>query len=173
MNVALDKIQGRRTATTGKQTSVVEDFGLPEQPMLDEMTRVALSALQRNKQGFVLMIESASKLSDEKLQAAYAANADRHENWRTNPKPLQDSQQPFAKKEPLNQYPTNAMERDSDDGELLHGNIHGDSAAHTGSDVPLSAYGPGAYDFTGTLDNTDIFFKIAKLMIKGASKSPR
>jgi len=279
MNVALDKIQGRRAKASGNTSTVVDDYGLPDQPMLDEMATKALAVLQRNKKGFVLMVEGASidkqahnmdterwildtiefdravkvahefakadgntlvivtadhecsgaalvgasKLSDEKLQAAYAArksqtgnkeslrsnvvgiyeqagfpqyrtlpdgypestdvdrrllvtyaaNADRHENWRTNPKPLQDSQQPFNKQEPLNQYPANAVERDCDDGELMHGHIHGDSAAHTASDIPLSAYGPGAYDFTGTMDNTDVFFKIAQLMIRGIAKTPK
>ncbi|MBW3536115.1 MAG: alkaline phosphatase [Gemmatimonadetes bacterium] len=31
---------------------------------------------------------------------------------------------------------------------------------HTGSDVPISASGPGAIQFTGTFDNTDVFRKI-------------
>ncbi len=279
MNVALDKIEGRRTARNSVANSVVADYGFPDQPMLDEMAAKALDVLKHQKQGFVLMIEGASidkqahnmdterwildtmefdravavakafakadgntlvivtadhecsgaaligasKLSDEKLKAvyearkkqegktdslrasvvgiyeqagfpkyknlndgypettdvdqrlliSYGANADRHENWRTNPKPLKDPQQPLGKEAPLNSYPANAMERDSEDGEKLDGHVHGDSAAHTASDVPLSAYGPGAYDFTGTMDNTDVFFKIAQLMVKGVVKTPR
>lgn len=34
---------------------------------------------------------------------------------------------------------------------------------HTGADVPLFAFGPGAQDFAGVQDNTDIAKKIAKL----------
>ena len=55
MNVALDKI-GKRRGTS----RVVDDFGFPDQPMLDEMTNAALSVLNRNPNGFVLMVEAAS-----------------------------------------------------------------------------------------------------------------
>ncbi len=55
MNVALDKINGRRGTS-----NVVNDYGFPDQPMLDEMTETALEVLQKNKRGFVLMVEGAS-----------------------------------------------------------------------------------------------------------------
>jgi alkaline phosphatase len=64
MNVAFDKINGRR----GK-SSVVADYGFPDQPMLDEMTAVALKVLSKDQgqgkhqdkaKGFVLMVEGAS-----------------------------------------------------------------------------------------------------------------
>jgi Alkaline phosphatase len=55
MNVALDKIAGRRGTST-----IVSDAGYPDQPMLDEMTTQALSVLSKNPAGFVLMIEGAS-----------------------------------------------------------------------------------------------------------------
>ncbi|MEY4375964.1 MAG: hypothetical protein RJB26_514 [Pseudomonadota bacterium] len=56
MNVALDKIGGRRGTST-----VVTDYGLPDQPMLDEMTRSALSVMDRAApKGFVLLVEGAS-----------------------------------------------------------------------------------------------------------------
>lgn len=55
MNVALDKIGGRRGSST-----VVADAGLPDQPMLDEMAAKALEILSRNEKGFVLMVEGAS-----------------------------------------------------------------------------------------------------------------
>ena len=32
---------------------------------------------------------------------------------------------------------------------------------HTGSSVPITAEGPGAFLFTGYMDQTDIFFKMA------------
>jgi alkaline phosphatase len=35
-------------------------------------------------------------------------------------------------------------------------------AGHTASDVPLSAEGPGALQFTGTYDNTDVLLKILR-----------
>jgi len=35
-------------------------------------------------------------------------------------------------------------------------------AGHTASDVPLSASGPGAWQFTGVYENTDVFLKILR-----------
>lgn len=56
MNVALDKIGGRRGTSR-----VVADYGLPDQPMLDEMARTALQVLDRAApDGFVLLVEGAS-----------------------------------------------------------------------------------------------------------------
>ncbi|NBV65461.1 MAG: hypothetical protein EBR71_13585, partial [Planctomycetes bacterium] len=60
MNVALDKIDGRRNKASGMGSRVVDDYGFPDQPMLDEMTTKALAVLDRQKNGFVLMIEGAS-----------------------------------------------------------------------------------------------------------------
>ncbi len=62
MNVALDKINGRRgVLPAGRSTSVVQDMLAPDQPMLDEMTDVALRTLNNNNQnGFYLMVEGAS-----------------------------------------------------------------------------------------------------------------
>ncbi len=271
MNVALDKINGRRgTDKNGiNGGSVVDDFGLPDQPMLDEMAAKALGVLKGAPKGFVLMIEGASidkqahnmdterwmldtlefdravrvaqdfaaeqgdtlviitadhecsgaaliggsvvtdaKLAelagkkgvanlrnsvvgvyekagfprykigadgypettdiDYRLLVGYGANADRYEDWRTKKTPQRDSQQPFASVAPLKWYPANAMERDDALGDyLITGQVPGDQAAHTGTDVPLSAYGPGALAFTGVIDNTDVFFKLAQAAVKG------
>jgi alkaline phosphatase len=35
-------------------------------------------------------------------------------------------------------------------------------AGHTATDVPLSASGPGAWQFTGVYENTDVFLKILR-----------
>ena len=56
MNVALDKIGKRRGTST-----VVDDYGFPDQPLLEEMTQKALDVLDANSpNGFVLMVEGAS-----------------------------------------------------------------------------------------------------------------
>ncbi len=60
MNVALDKIDGRRGKKLGVTGTIVDDYGFPDQPMLDEMASKAISVLSRSKQGFVLMVEGAS-----------------------------------------------------------------------------------------------------------------
>lgn len=57
MNVAKDKIDKRRNPGT---PGVVDDFGFPDQPMLDEMTDKALEVLSKNPKGFVAMIEGGS-----------------------------------------------------------------------------------------------------------------
>lgn len=41
------------------------------------------------------------------------------------------------------------------------------SKDHTGAMVPVYAFGPGAENFTGILENTDVFKKIKKLMTEG------
>jgi alkaline phosphatase len=268
MNVALDKIDGRRGKQAGLTGTVVDDYGLPDQPMLDEMASRALSVLARMPQGFVLMVEGASidkqahnmdterwmldtiefdravqvaqdfarargdtlvivtadhecsgaaligasVLKDEALAAlartnagtalrdkvvgvyeksgfpsyqlapdgypqatdidfrllvGYGANADRYEDWRSNPQPLRDGAQPFAQVAPQKWYPTNAMERDGLGGFQVTGQVPGESAVHTATDIPLSAYGPGALTFSGVIDNTDVFFKLAQAAVKG------
>ena len=275
MNVALDKINGRRGVRGGingaglNGGTVVEDYGFPDQPMLDEMAAKALGILGRQKNGFVLMVEGASidkqahnadserwmldtiefdravkvardfaertpgtlviitadhecsgaaiigasLMNDAALQAAaksgggatalrdkvvgtsdqagfpryaisqdgypastdvdrriligYGGNPDRHEDWRTNALPLQDSQQPFVKTAPLSTYPAGPIDRDKAGGFLVTGQVPGDQAVHTATDIPLSAYGPGAFAFTGVLDNTDVFFRIGQAMSGG------
>ena len=262
MNVAFDKINGRRGATT-----IVNDYGFPDQPMLDEMTDKAIKVLAKNPNGFVLMVEAASidkqahlmdsdrwiletiefdraiqvaknfatanpdtivlvtadhecagvaiigasVVSDATLRAkaattadmrdsvvgvyeaakfpkyvmtadgypattdidnkmliGYGANADRYEAWVANAQPTQDSQQPFNAQAPLNAYPANPSVRNSSTGYLVTGQIPGQQAAHTASDIPLSAFGRGASLFTGVYDNTDVFFKLGQIAIGGA-----
>ncbi len=248
MNVSFDKIAGRRG-----DRSVVDAFGFPDQPMLDEMTDAALQVLAKNPNGFVAMIEGASidkqahlmdsdrwvleviefdravavakkfaaghpdtlvivtadhecsgaaiigatTMTDAALKAApaagnaavgtyeaakfpkytiaadgyptttavdfkmligYGANADRYETWLPHLFPTKDSQQPF----PPAASPANPSVRNKDIGYLITGQVPGDQAVHTASDVPLSAYGAGASSFAGTLDNTDVFFKLAQ-----------
>ena len=261
MNVALDKINGRRGVSTN-----VSDYGFPDQPMLDEMARIALRVLAKNPNGFVTMIEGASidkqahlmdterwildtiefdravqvakefaaqnpdtlvivtadhecsgatiigasiitnaaltvagtdvasrrnnvvgvyeaaKFPrytiaadgypestdiDYKMLIGYGANADRYETWLTNPKPTQDSQQPFVGAPPLNTYPANPNVRNQGAGFLVTGQVSGEQAVHTATDIPLSAFGRGASLFTGVMDNTDVFFKLMQAAIGG------
>jgi alkaline phosphatase len=250
MNVALDKINGRRGAST-----VVNDYGFPNQPLLDEMAAKAIKVLEaRSPKGFFLMIEGASidkqahlmdsdrwieeviefdhavKVAQDyavthpdtlvivtadhecsgaaligaslgtaatqahvgtyqsakfpkyaiaadgypvstdfvgKLLVGYGANADRYETWLTSAQPTQDPQQPFVGAPPLNAYPANANLRNAGLGYLVTGQVGGEQAVHTATDVPLSAFGRGASLFTGVFDNTDVFFKLGQLAIGG------
>jgi len=73
MNVALDKLAKRRgTMLPGAPTFAVDDYRAPDQPMLDEMTNAALPVLNKNSNGFVLMVEGA--LIDKQ---SHAMDADR------------------------------------------------------------------------------------------------
>jgi len=265
MNVAFDKIHGRRGTST-----IVADYGFPDQPMLDEMTSKALQVLNKhNHHGFVLMVEGASidkqahlmdsdrwiletiefdkaiqKAKDfaienpdtivivtadhecsgaaiigASLQSAtpsaasvatydaagfpkytinadgypattditgkmvigYGANADRYETWLSNAQPSQDSQQPFVWGGTLAGYTCGANGnagsqcavagssnvRNASTGYLVTGQVSGDQAVHTATDIPLSAFGRGASHFTGVFDNTDVFFKLGQIAIGG------
>jgi alkaline phosphatase len=272
MNVASDKIDGRRG-----NPAVVNEFGFPDQPMLDEMTDAALAVLSKNPAGFVLMVEAASidkqahnmdtdrwiletiefdraigrakafaaanpdtlvlvtadhecagvniigastvtqaslnaransgggaaqlrdpapgsatpvvgvyELAgfpvygiqpdgypattnpDRKMLIGYAGGADRYEDWQSNPRPIRDTQQPFNATAPLNSHPNNPLERKNAGNFLVTGQVSGTSAVHTASDIPISAYGRGAAHFTGTMDNTDVFFRAMKAILVGA-----
>ena len=104
---------------------------------------------------------------DFRMLVGYGANSDRYEDWRANPLPLQDSQQPFAKVTPLSAYPADPTARDADGKFLITGQVPGNSGVHTATDIPISAMGPGAWAFTGVLDNTDVFFHLAQAAMKG------
>ncbi|MFZ4596081.1 MAG: alkaline phosphatase, partial [Verrucomicrobiaceae bacterium] len=109
---------------------------------------------------------------DYKMLIGYAANADRYEDWLTNSKPLVDTQQPQSILNTLSaaSYPAAPMNRDTTGGFLITGQIPGTSAAHTASDIPLSAMGRGASLFGGVMDNTDVFFQAVKAVVVGAPK---
>ena len=262
MNVAKDKIDKRRNPST---TGVVDDYGFPDQPMLDEMADKALQVVDRNPNGFVLMIEGgsidkqahlmdsdrwmldliefdraiercrqfalahpdtlvivtadhecaganiigASRVThaqlvaraatgggtnqlrngvvgtldqagfpkytiaadgypittdiDFKMLIGYACNADRYEDWITNPYPLQNASHGIATSPPLPGYPQNPLQRDVAGNMFLTGHIQDQIATHTASDIVLSAFGRNASLFTGVMDNTDVFFKVMRV----------
>lgn len=264
MNVAKDKIDKRRSPSS---PGVVDDYGFPDQPMLDEMTDKALQVLSRNPNGFVAMIEGgsidkmshlmdserwildtlefdraiarcrrfaaahpdtlvivtadhecsganiigASRLShsnlvlraasgggtnqlrngvvgtldqagfpryamaadgypattdiDNRMLIGYACNADRYEDWITNPLPMQHPSHGIATTPPLPGHPQSPTERDVAGGQFIPGQIADPIATHTASDIPLSAMGRHAAIFSGAMDNTDVFFKIMQVAL--------
>jgi alkaline phosphatase len=54
-------------------------------------------------------------------------------------------------------------------GYLVTGQVSGDQAVHTATDIPLSAFGRSAERFSGVFDNTDVFFKLGQAAMAGAS----
>ncbi len=104
---------------------------------------------------------------DRRMLIGYAANGDRYEDWLSNAQPLRDSQQPFNGVAPLNTYPSGPLNRDTAGNFKVTGQVADPVAAHTASDIPVSAFGRGASAFTGVMDNTDVFFKAAQAAIGG------
>ncbi|HTI68434.1 MAG TPA: alkaline phosphatase [Candidatus Limnocylindria bacterium] len=60
MNVSEDKLNGRRGINGPNGQPVVNDYLLPDQPMLEDMTAKAIDVLKKNDNGFFLMVEGAS-----------------------------------------------------------------------------------------------------------------
>lgn len=102
-----------------------------------------------------------------KLIVNFGANSDRYEDWQPNAKP----------KDP-GVVVNNVVLANPDDpkkatgvmipGVIENGVAGGDletQAVHTLSDVPISAYGPGASQFGRVQDNTEVFFDIMNSML--------
>lgn len=117
-----------------------------------------------------------------KLIIGYGAGADRYEDWHSNERPgtpaVVDRQ---AKRAVANARRDGPEDSDaaSRRGVLITGQIENgetlakhpgidvearDQAVHTASDIPLSAYGPGALQFVGVQDNTSVFFKMMRAL---------
>ena len=107
---------------------------------------------------------------DFKMLIGYGANADRHEDWLANARPVRDSWQPASEVAPINTLPGTPMQQDVAGGYVVTGQVEDPVAAHTANDVPLSAMGRGASQMTGTLDNTEVFFKLMQAAVGGVQE---
>jgi alkaline phosphatase len=126
-----------------------------------------------------------------KILLGWAAGPDHHENWISNRLQLEAAVAPgkpvIGVANPARDAPDAASDNKTVDaraipGFLVRGTIEngetpcpaadgcpGDSGSlghvisgHTASDVPLSASGPGAWQFTGVYENTDVLIKILR-----------
>ncbi len=118
-----------------------------------------------------------------KLLLGWAAATDHYENWLANR--LMTEAAVVEKREPGLEVAVANPERDAGEAVgrfLVSGTIEngatpcaapdgcpGDTASdghtfagHTATDVPLSATGPGAWQFTGVYENTDVFLKLLR-----------
>lgn len=93
----------------------------------------------------------------------YACNADRYEDWITNPLPMQHSSHGIVSSPPFG--PQSPLDRDQAGNFLVTGQIPDLIATHTASDIVISATGRGANAFTGVMDNTEVFFKVARVAL--------
>lgn len=126
-----------------------------------------------------------------KLLLGWSSAADRYENWLSNRRQLEAAVRAADRARVVIANPARDGENSTSDnksasggaipGFLAAGTIEngttpcpepecpGDtesngqtSAAHTASDVPLSASGPGAWQFSGVYENTDVFIKMLR-----------
>ncbi|HET8870731.1 MAG TPA: alkaline phosphatase [Aquabacterium sp.] len=119
---------------------------------------------------------------DYKMLIGYGANADRYETWLSSAYPVADSSHPFYNTAPVStNSPSSVYNRNNPaatystntytNSYLITGQVPGgggNQAAHTGSDIPLSAFGRGSSLFAGVIDNTDVFFKLAQIAVGGS-----
>ncbi|MDR2429900.1 MAG: alkaline phosphatase [Puniceicoccales bacterium] len=105
---------------------------------------------------------------DGRLLIGYAANPDRHEDWKTNPRPVHDKKTSHGGTSRFNAYPGTPQERDTAGGYKVTGHVSGIHAVHTGADVPLSATGHASGLFHGVVENTDVFFLLMQAVTGGA-----
>ena len=117
---------------------------------------------------------------DGKILVGFGANADRYEGWLSKPLPVIDSLLSSSIKAELAAagYASQPYLRaEKDFGFFLRGQAAGrEQAVHTASDIPVSAYSRGTswQAFVGVQTNTDVFFKIARLMLgSGRGRSER
>jgi alkaline phosphatase len=110
---------------------------------------------------------------DGKILFGYGANGDRYETWLTRPLTVIDSLLPSNVKSELagKGYSAAPLLRSSDQaGFFVRGQVPGDQAVHTASDIPISAYSSGSdawRRFVGVQKNTDVFFKLMQALGAG------
>ena len=75
---------------------------------------------------------------------------------------MQNASHGIATPTPLPGYPQNPLQRDVTGNFLVTGQIADQIATHTASDIVVAAIGRGSFLFTGVMDNTDVFFKVAR-----------
>ncbi len=102
---------------------------------------------------------------DFRMLVGYACNADRYEDWITNPLPTQNSSHGVVTPAP---HPKDPVSRDNAGNFLVTGQIPDLIATHTASDIVISAFGRGALLFRGVMDNTDVFFKVMQVALGDA-----
>lgn len=134
--------------------------------MLPEATSTAINILSNNKKGFFLMVEGSQIDWGGHAGSTIYVVEDMLDVDRAIGKALE-----FASK---NKETLVIVTSDHETGgmTILKGNyetgmVEGEftTGGHTGILVPLMAFGPGAQEFTGIMDNTDVPKKIRKVML--------
>ncbi len=135
--------------------------------MLPIATSTAINILSNNKKGFFLMVEGSQIDWGAHAGSTIHVVEDMLDVDRAIGKALE-----FASK---NKETLVVVTSDHETGGMTilggdydTGMVKGEftTGGHTGIMVPVMAYGPGAPEFTGIMDNTDIQKRIKKLLIK-------
>ncbi|NBV57751.1 MAG: alkaline phosphatase [Bacteroidetes bacterium] len=142
--------------------------GMPSKnriPSLAEMTSKAVDELSSNDQGFFLMVEGS--------QIDWGGHANE------TPYVVREVEDfdnaigvvlAFAEQNPgtlviiTSDHETGGMTINGVNSDNTIVDIAWTSTGHTGTPIPLMAYGPGAVEFSGWWDNTDIGKKVADLL---------
>ena len=135
--------------------------------MLPTATKTAINILEKDKDGFFLMVEASQiDWGGHQNNTIYVVE-DMLDFDRSIGKALD-----FASKDGetlivvTSDHETGGMA--ILEGDIEKGYVKGSftTGSHTGLMVPVFAYGPGAENFGGIMDNTDIYHKIRKLLIE-------
>ncbi|PAF48189.1 alkaline phosphatase [Helicobacter sp. 12S02634-8] len=150
-------------------------------PTLAQMTQKALDLLEGNENGFFLQVEGASidkqdHLAnpcgqigesidlDEAVKVALDFASKRGDTLVIVTADHAHSSQII---DPKAKAPGLTATLITEDGALMgisYGNSETDSQGHTGAQLRIAAYGPAALNFTGLLDQTDVFFIITQAL---------
>lgn len=153
--------------TSGKVAGFVstERWHGRETDQLKRTTVAALRILEKNPKGFFLMVEGSqidSAGHDNKIEDVMGEMMDFDKAI--------GAALAFAEKNPDTLIVVTADHETGGltlrDGSLKEGTIHArfSTGGHTGVMVPVFAYGPGAEEFAGIYENTDIFQKVKRLL---------
>jgi alkaline phosphatase len=159
-----------RTINSGKLAGLMAEEHAPRmderQDMLPDATNTALNILSNNKKGFFLMVEGSQIDWGGHAGSTIYVVEDMLDIDRTVGLALE-----FASN---NRETLVVVTSDHEtggmtilEGDYETGMVKGafSTGGHTGIMVPVMAWGPGAAEFTGIMDNTDIHKKIKKLLI--------
>ncbi len=107
----------------------------------------------QNKDGF-----PDNPAPDVTLAIQYANHPEYNEDYKFNPDPIAPAIAADGK--------TIANPKKDSKGDLYNGNLPNNETqeVHTADDIPLTADGPGADYFHGIMDNTEVFFGIARAL---------
>lgn len=163
------KLSDVKSAKAGKLAGLLYDDQNPNMPergtMLPDATMAAINILDDNKKGFFLMVEGS--------QIDWAAHDN---NSRQVVKEMLDFDQTIGRVLDYARKDGNTLVIITADHEtggmaLLNGKFGSDDLRavfatkdHSGIPVPVFAYGPGAENFTGFMENTSFKAKLQRLL---------